>query len=206
MVESPFLMLTDISLPYDVHKNIHKMRFFNEPTADLFKGSRVLPLVSNEVWKAPKNTDRVYDPFQGGPHNVPVAHGFTNNPNSIQDLMRRFPNHREHYDFGSDPLYYPQTTPQPYHHRPTSKTKKKPLSKDPEKYLAVIPYKDVHNLFNTLNKYTKPHQMKTTKRTTMKPKTTKMTTMKATTKKAKKKKKKSKKKKKIKHKTKVEVR
>ena len=89
---------------------------------------------------------------------------------------------------------------------PTSKPKKKPLSKDPEKYLAVIPYKDVHNLFNTLNKYTKPHKMKTTKKTTMKPKTTKMTTMKATTKKAKKKKKKkSKKKNKIKHKTKVEV-
>ena len=101
----------------------------------------------------------------------------------------------------SYPYFYQEHN---YHHQQPTK---KPLSKDPNKYLAVIPYKDVYKLFSTLNKYTEPTKVKK-KKTTKKPitTTTMKTTRKTTKKKPEKKTTKKKKKKKIKHRTKVEVR
>ena len=163
MLGSSMLMLSN-SLPYDVHKNIHKLRFFSEPHPALLSGStRVLPLVSNHVDRGRLDTSN------------------QKHPSSIRDIL-------------SKEGYYSTTTHRPSYHHQT-----KP--KDPDKYLAVIPYKDVYNLFNTLNQYTKPKKV-----TTKKPKTTKAP-KKKTTKAATKKKttKKKKKKKTIKHKTKVEV-
>ena len=176
MLGSSMLMLSN-SLPYDVHRNIHKMRFFNEPHPSLLSGAtRVLPLVSNEVHK-------VHDPFQLDEGNISRS---PRPPSSIRDILLK-----EGY------YYEPSTTT----HRPTYHHHSK-RPKDPDKYLAVIPYKDVYKLFNTLNQYTKPKKVATTKKP-------KPTTKKATTKKPAKKettmKKKKKKKKTVKHKTKVEV-
>ena len=175
MLGSSMLMLSN-SLPYDVHRNIHKMRFFNEPHPSLLSGAtRVLPLVSNEVHK-------VHDPFQLDEGNISRPRP----PSSIRDILLK-----EGY------YYEPSATT----HRPTHRYTKRP--KDPDKYLAVIPYKDVYKLFNTLNQYTKPKKVATTKKP--KPKTTTKTTKKPAKKDTTTKKKKKKKKKTVKHKTKVEV-
>ena len=146
--------------------------------------SEVLPAVTN-------TKDKVDDPFQvkTTPRPSETFDFFYDYPNSIQDVLTKISlNNR-------NKVYSTSVKPK--------RVVKHKLSKDPDKYLAVIPYEDVFNLFNTLNKFTQPQPtVNKKKKTTTSTTTTKapVTIAKKSYKKAKLKKKRKKRKKKKKKK------